>query len=84
MNITEAIKLMWNNKKDKEFIDKIQNHQLISMAQNIKGSSCKLHLHIDEYNGYMKKMIEQITRDPKRRIQILPIHLKHIIKKSHI
>ena len=63
---------MWNNKKDKDFINKIQNHELTSVAQNIADrSSCKLHLHIDEYNYYMKKMVEQMIRDPKIRLQIL-------------
>jgi hypothetical protein len=83
-----AIKYMWDNKEE-GFVEKVQNHVLISDSQNMSGSSCKLHLHIDEFNYYMKKAIEQIIRKPHRRLQILTNTFKTYnpdepyIKKDH-
>ena len=88
-DINSAIKYMWSNRKDDKFLENIQNHELISMSQNITSSSCKLYLHIDEFNHYMKKAIEQMIREPQRRLQILTNTFKTYnqeepyIKKQH-
>ena len=71
LSITQAIKYMWDNKKDDNFLNTIQNHTLISVSQNMSKSTCKLHIHTDEFNYFMKKAIEQMIRNPKRRLQIL-------------
>lgn len=87
--ITQAIKYMWDNKKDDSFMEEIQNHKLISMSQNIEKSSCKLQLHIDEFKYFIKKALEQIIREPQRRLQILTNTFKTYnpeepyIKKEH-
>ena len=90
VSIAQAIKYIWdNNKKDENFLKSIQNHKLISMSQNIEKSTCKLYLHIDELNYFIKKAFEQIIREPQRRIQILTNTFKTYnpeepyIKKEH-
>ena len=67
----------------------VQNHNIISVAQNMGKSTCKLHIHTDEFNYFMKKAIEQMIRNPKRRLQILTNTFKTYnpdepyIKKEH-
>lgn len=69
--IIQAIKYMWDNKKDASFMEEIQNHKLISMSQNMEKSTCKLQIHIDEFQHFIKKALEQMIREPQRRLQIL-------------
>ena len=89
LSITQAIKYMWDNKKDEGFMNAVQNHNLISVSQNMGKSTCKLHIHTDEFNYFMKKAIEQMIRNPKRRLQILTNTFKTYnpdepyIKKEH-
>jgi hypothetical protein len=73
-----------DNQKYQQFVQQINNQPLMNYSgktgntaktgntsKHTQQHTCKLNIHISEYTYFLNKMIEQIIRNPQKRIQIL-------------